>query len=278
MLNRISSMGGGSMTSVRNRRAHRKTKHKIVRIAVVFIIIGVIAFASIEVSRALKTKQYANELLAEVRPMMQDKPYIDIISVDNFDKVNRNIKFRLNESFNKLSSEERHLFLRDEIYSPIAEFYYLWSLKLPDNSLLFSYALPTSLYIQVIAYSGNQVYKYGKFSNSRFPNGDHYIDFDEVFIDSDGKTYEYANDQEKAEEYARIQKEWNRGSNKSNEVIKDSKNTQRHSSDALQCSNCGRYYEPGDIAGNFWNISVSSFCLNCYEIYKLERYIQENYN
>lgn len=264
----------GSMTNIRNRRSHRRTKHKIVKIATAFAIIGVIAFAAVEIFKSVKTKEYANEILANVRPMMQEKQYIESISLDDFNKANNSIIFRLNEAFNKLSTEERHLFLRDEIYSPIAKFYYRWSLKLPFDNSLFNYTLSNSLYLQVIAYSGDQVYKYGQFSYGYLPNGGSSFLFKEVFIDSNGETYEYANEQEKAEEYARIRKEWHNSSSNNNEVVK----TESHSSDALQCSNCGRYYEPGDIAGNYMKIAVSSFCHNCYEIYKIERYIQENYD
>lgn len=262
------------MTYIRNKRAHRQPKHKMVKFFIFLVITGVIAFVSIEVVRSVTTNRYANELLIQVRPMIQDKPYVESISIDNFDKTKRSIEVRLNESFNKLSTEERHLFLRDEIYSPIAGFFSRWSLSLPHDSLFFKFIVPAGYRIQVIAYSGNQVYRYGKFTNSHFRDGKPYISFDKVFIDRDGEEYEFANEQEKAEEYAKIGSQWNNSSSNNNEVVKIGS----HSSDALQCSNCGRYYEPGDVAGNYLKIAVSSFCHNCYEIYKIERYILENYD
>ena len=260
---------GGSMTDIRHRRTHRKTKHKAVIITVVFIIIGVISFASIEVFKSIKTKEYADEVLAQVRPIMHDKPYIESISLDDFNEAYNSISFRLNESFNELSTEERHIFLRDELYKPIAKFYYRWSFKLPIGNPLFNYSPLGSLYLPVITYSGDQVYKYGQFK---------FGVFNEVFIDGDGEKYEYVNEQERVKEYARIREEWSSSSNKSNEVNQDIIKIQIHSSNALQCSNCGRYYEPGDIAGNYWKIAVSSLCLDCYEIYKLQEYLEEKYN
>lgn len=260
------------MSYTRNRRANRKPKHKMVKITILLAIIGLLSFTSIEAVRVVKAKTLANELLEQIQPIIISKPYVIDVSIANFGKVKRTIEIQLESAFNELSTEQRHIFLRDEIHDPIDRVFGRWSLANLAEKPFISYDNVSGRDIQVIAYSGNQVYKYGSYSNKQTSLGDKYIAFEDVYIDSDGNSYEFSSEKEKSEYYSNY---W------SNDYIigpRVASSTKSPSRNAIKCSRCNKYYEPGDMMGNYMSIAYSNFCKDCYEVVKVIRYMHENVN
>lgn len=163
------------------------------KIMIMIILLGFFILGFKFIKGRLIISKFRNELEVE----FNDVQYVESFRLKRFLKVDRTVIETLNNEFNNLDKEARHIYMRDILSKKI-------------NSIFSDYkrdwrgyieTLPLSDEFIIIAKAGDKKYQYGVAGDFYDSFNKHHYKYVDDFIDYDGERYEYVNDEERQKAY-----------------------------------------------------------------------------
>lgn len=173
-----------------------KNRKMVYSIMAVIILIGCICVNPIRT--IYYDKQYTEELETLLHNEIDNYEYITDIAVRKMMTRERYILVEMSSEFNSLSREEKHQYLKDDCGENLQSVYTKWLSKDVYHNKLWECEDLTFLDIEIVIVCDEKTYKYGYYKQ------DKYYDFAEAFMDYDGTSYRFVNDNEKDEYYSKL--------------------------------------------------------------------------